>query len=210
MKKKTIIKKQVITMILAVTLVIGNTGIGYGVQMETAKKASLSQTLNSFIAKIQEWNANASWKPSQSTGTQTPSQSSSSNVSSSQSSYGTEVVNLVNKERSAKGLSSLSKDSQLTKLAQLKAEDMAKNQYFSHTSPTYGSVADMMKQYGVSYKTVGENIAKGQKTASSVMNGWMNSSGHRANILSSSYSKIGVGYAKASNGTTYWVQIFKG
>lgn len=120
-----------------------------------------------------------------------------------------QVVNLVNKERKANGLSSLSLDSQLAKLAQLKAEDMAKNAYFSHTSPTYGSAFDMMKTYGVSYKTAGENIAKGQKTAESVMNGWMNSSGHRANILRSDYTKIGVGYAKSADGTTYWVQMFK-
>ena len=120
------------------------------------------------------------------------------------------VVNLVNKERKANGLSALSSDSQLARLAQLKAEDMAKNGYFSHTSPTYGSAFDMMKTYGVSYKNAGENIAKGQKTAESVMNGWMNSSGHRANILKSDYTKIGVGYAKSADGTTYWVQMFKG
>ena len=121
-----------------------------------------------------------------------------------------QVVTLVNKERASNGLQSLTSDSQLAKLAQMKAEDMAKNGYFSHTSPTYGSAFDMMKTYGVSYKTAGENIAKGQKTAEAVMNGWMNSSGHRANILKSDYTKIGVGYAKASDGTTYWVQIFKG
>ena len=68
----------------------------------------------------------------------------------------------------------------------------------------------MMKKYGVSYRTAGENIAKGQKTAESVMKGWMNSSGHRANILSSAYTHIGVGYAKDSRGNTYWVQMFKG
>lgn len=121
-----------------------------------------------------------------------------------------QVVTLVNKERASNGLQPVASDSQLAKLAQMKAEDMAKNGYFSHTSPTYGSAFDMMKTYGVSYKTAGENIAKGQKTAEAVMNGWMNSSGHRANILKSDYTKIGVGYAKASDGTTYWVQIFKG
>ena len=68
----------------------------------------------------------------------------------------------------------------------------------------------MMKEYGVSYRSAGENIARGQKTPSSVMDSWMNSSGHRANILSSSYSSIGVGYAVADDGRAYWVQIFKG
>ena len=121
-----------------------------------------------------------------------------------------QVASLTNSERKAKGLSALTLDSQLSKLARLKAEDMAKKGYFSHTSPTYGSAFDMMNKYGVSYRTAGENIAKGQKTAESVMNGWMNSSGHRANILSSAYTNIGVGYAKDSRGNTYWVQIFKG
>ena len=121
-----------------------------------------------------------------------------------------QVASLTNSERKAKGLSVLTLDSQLSKLARLKAEDMAKKGYFSHTSPTYGSAFDMMNKYGVSYRTAGENIAKGQKTAESVMNGWMNSSGHRANILSSAYTNIGVGYAKDSRGNTYWVQIFKG
>ena len=121
-----------------------------------------------------------------------------------------QVASLTNSERKAKGLSALTLDSQLSKLARIKAEDMAKKCYFSHTSPTYGSAFDMMNKYGVSYRTAGENIAKGQKTAESVMNGWMNSSGHRANILSSAYTNIGVGYAKDSRGNTYWVQIFKG
>ena len=121
-----------------------------------------------------------------------------------------EVVKLVNQERAEAGLGSLSGNQKLHALAQMKAEDMAKNKYFSHTSPTYGSAFDMLKQYNVSYKTAGENIAKGQKTAQSVMTGWMNSQGHRANILGSGYTQIGVGYATDSNGTPYWVQIFVG
>lgn len=121
-----------------------------------------------------------------------------------------QVVRLVNQERAAAGLGGLSSDSQLTAVAQRKAEDMAKNGYFSHTSPTYGSAFDMLKAAGISYRTAGENIAKGQKTAETVMNGWMNSSGHRANILSSGYTRIGVGYAVDGSGTPYWVQIFAG
>ena len=121
-----------------------------------------------------------------------------------------QVASLTNSERKSAGFGRLILDSQLSKLARMKAEDMAKKGYFSHTSPTYGSAFDMMKKYGVSYRTAGENIAKGQKTPEAVMNGWMNSSGHRANILSSTYTHIGVGYAKDSKGNTYWVQIFKG
>ena len=131
-------------------------------------------------------------------------------VSAGQSSMTSQVVNLVNTERAAQGLTALQKDSRLAALAQQKAEDMAKNQYFSHTSPTYGSAFDMLKAAGYSYKTAGENIAMGQKSAASVMDGWMHSSGHRANILHTSYEKIGVGYAVSADGTPYWVQIFAG
>ena len=131
-------------------------------------------------------------------------------VSAGQSSMTSQVVNLVNSERAAQGLTALQKDSRLAALAQQKAEDMAKNQYFSHTSPTYGSAFDMLKAAGYSYKTAGENIAMGQKSAASVMDGWVHSSGHRANILHTSYEKIGVGYAVSADGTPYWVQIFAG
>lgn len=131
-------------------------------------------------------------------------------VSAGQSSMTSQVVNLVNSERAAQGLMALQKDNRLAALAQQKAEDMAKKQYFSHTSPTYGSAFDMLKAAGYSYKTAGENIAMGQKSAASVMDGWMHSSGHRANILHTSYEKIGVGYAVSADGMPYWVQIFAG
>ena len=116
-----------------------------------------------------------------------------------------QVVDLVNKERAAYGLKPLSVDWQVARVAEHKSQDMLNKNYFSHTSPTYGSPFDMLKSYGISYRSAGENIAKGQRTAQEVMNGWMNSSGHRANILNSSYTHIGVGYV--SNGN-YWTQIF--
>ena len=96
-------------------------------------------------------------------------------------------------------------DSSLNKVAQAKAADMAQNNYFDHNSPTYGSPFDMMKQFGVSYRTAGENIAMGQRSPQEVMEQWMNSQGHRQNILNGSFTKIGVGYV---NG--YWVQEFTG
>ena len=126
------------------------------------------------------------------------------------SSYASEVADIVNQERTSQGLSPLSYDSQLAELAQTKAEDMAENGYFSHQSPTYGSAFDMMNEAGISYRSAGENIARGQRTPEAVMDSWMNSSGHRANILSSSYSSVGVGYAEDENGTAYWVQMFLG
>jgi uncharacterized YkwD family protein len=122
--------------------------------------------------------------------------------------YEQQVVDLVNKERAAAGLSALKVNTKLAGMAEKKAEDLRDNNYFDHNSPVYGSPFDMMRQYGISYTAAGENLAKGQRTPADVMNGWMNSPGHRANILNSSYTEIGVGYVTDSNGTTYWVQEF--
>ncbi|MBO7304856.1 MAG: hypothetical protein J6V09_06510 [Clostridia bacterium] len=116
-----------------------------------------------------------------------------------------EVVRLVNVERSKQGLKPLSSDWELSRVARYKSEDMRKNNYFSHTSPTYGSPFQMMKSFGIKYKTAGENIAKGYKTPTAVVTGWMNSSGHRANILNPTFTHIGVGYVQ--NGS-YWTQMF--
>lgn len=128
-------------------------------------------------------------------------------VSSSVSSYEAEVVRLVNKERSARGLKPLTQNWELSRVARYKSEDMKNKNYFSHTSPTYGSPFEMMKSFGIQYRTAGENIARGYATPVAVVNGWMNSSGHRANILNSSFSEIGVGYVE--NGK-YWTQMFIG
>ena len=130
-----------------------------------------------------------------------------SQVPASVSAYEKEVVTLTNKERTDRGLKALTIDSELSKVARVKSEDMQKKNYFSHTSPTYGSPFDMMKQFGVTYKSAGENIAKGQKTPKEVVNAWMNSEGHRANILNGSFTHIGVGYV--SNGSI-WTQQFIG
>lgn len=119
-----------------------------------------------------------------------------------------EVIRLVNVERSKNGLSPLKANAELSKVAAAKAQDMINNSYFSHTSPTYGSPFDMMNKFGINYTAAGENIAYGQKDAAEVMNSWMNSSGHRANILNSNFTEIGVGVAKDKNGTPYWVQMF--
>ena len=118
-----------------------------------------------------------------------------------------EIVNLVNIERQKEGLAPLQYSSELSKVARAKSQDMASKNYFSHNSPTYGDPFSMMKSFGISYRTAGENIAKGYLSAQSVMKGWMNSSGHRANILNPSFGKIGVGYVNI-NGTTYWTQMF--
>lgn len=123
------------------------------------------------------------------------------------SQYEQQVVDLTNQERAKQGLPALKVDLTLGKVARQKSSDMQKNNYFSHTSPTYGSPFDMMKKFGVTYRTAGENIAKGQRTPQEVVNAWMNSSGHRANILSSNFTHIGVGYVAEGN---YWTQQFIG
>ncbi len=124
---------------------------------------------------------------------------------SSVRSYEKEVVRLVNVERTSRGLNALEEDWQLSRVARYKSEDMKNNNYFSHTSPTYGSPFQMMKSFGISYRSAGENIARGQSSPEAVVNAWMNSSGHRANILNSSFTHIGVGYVADGK---YWTQMF--
>jgi uncharacterized YkwD family protein/spore coat assembly protein SafA len=119
-----------------------------------------------------------------------------------------QVVKLVNAERAKQGLQPLTENWQLSRVARYKSADMAAKNYFSHTSPTYGSPFRMMESFGIKYSSAGENIAYGQKTPEQVMTAWMNSPGHRSNILSPSYSQIGVGYATNKSGTPYWTQMF--
>ncbi len=121
--------------------------------------------------------------------------------------YESEVVRLVNEIRVKNGLSQLTENWELSRVARYKSKDMHDKNYFSHTSPTYGSPFDMMKSFGISYRTAGENIAKGYRTPQEVVNGWMNSEGHRANILNASFKQIGVGYYSDGN---YWTQMFIG
>ncbi|MFJ7661485.1 CAP domain-containing protein [Lysinibacillus sp. NPDC097162] len=122
-----------------------------------------------------------------------------------QASVEQEVVKLVNAERAKAGLPALKEDWELSRVAKYKSQDMHDKNYFDHTSPTYGTPFTMMKNFGITYKSAGENIAKGQKSATEVVNAWMNSEGHRANILNKSYTHIGVGFVKDGN---YWSQMF--
>ena len=119
-----------------------------------------------------------------------------------------EVIRLVNIERGNRGLELLKANWQLSRVARYKSEDMRDKNYFSHTSPTYGSPFKMMEDFGLRFTAAGENIAKGQRTPREVMNAWMNSPGHRSNILSPSFSEIGVGVAKDQYGRIYWTQMF--
>lgn len=128
-------------------------------------------------------------------------------VSSTVSSYESEVIRLVNEIRVKNGLSTLKENWELSRVARYKSQDMKDNNYFSHTSPVYGSPFNMIKNFGISFRSAAENIAKGQSTPQAVVNSWMNSSGHRANILNSSYTEIGVGYVESGK---YWTQMFIG
>ncbi|MGM8216363.1 CAP domain-containing protein [Bacillaceae bacterium W0354] len=116
-----------------------------------------------------------------------------------------QVADLVNAERTKRGLKPLTHRADLKNVAEKKARDLINSNYFSHNSPNYGSPFQMLKTFGISYRTAGENIAKGQKTPQEVMNAWMNSSGHRANILKPEFDSIGVGYYQGA-----WVQMFTG
>jgi uncharacterized YkwD family protein/spore coat assembly protein SafA len=119
-----------------------------------------------------------------------------------------EVIRIVNVERANRGLTQLSANWQLSRLARYKSADMVKFNYFSHYSPTYGSPFEMMTNFGIKYSAAGENIAMGQPTPKSVMTAWMNSPGHKANILSPNFKEIGVGVCKNSSGQIYWTQEF--
>ena len=135
--------------------------------------------------------------------TQQPQEKPTGNISQ----YAQEVINLTNKERTKAGLPALTADTQLSSVAQKKSQDMQQNNYFSHTSPTYGSPFDMMRDFGVTYKSAGENIAQGQRTPQEVVQSWMNSPGHKQNIMSKSFTHIGVGYEQGGN---HWTQMFIG
>lgn len=128
-------------------------------------------------------------------------------LDSSVRTYEQEVIRLVNVERAKYGLSPLTEDWELSRVARYKSQDMHDRRYFDHNSPTYGTPFQMMKAFGLTYRSAGENIAMGYRTPQAVVTGWMNSSGHRANILNSSYKKIGVGYVADGN---YWTQQFIG
>lgn len=131
--------------------------------------------------------------------------SSSVSAGIQSSSAASEVVRLTNSARSQNGYAALVEDGALSDAAALRAREIARS--FSHTRPSGASFSSALSESGVSYLRAGENIASGQKSASEVVNAWMNSPGHRANILNSSYSRIGSASVNI-DGTLYWVQLF--
>ena len=135
----------------------------------------------------------------------TPEQTPEEDNDSAQGDYASQVVALVNAERAKYGLSALKVDSRVQQAAQVRAKETV--QSFSHTRPNGSSFSTALTEAGVSYIRSGENIAYGQSTPQQVVQAWMNSSGHRANILNESFTTIGVGYT-VSGGTAYWAQLF--
>ena len=150
--------------------------------------------------------------PSANTGSTSKTTEDSGNsktITSSMNADEQEVFDLINKQRADNGLVALKSDAEIQRIARIKAQDMIDNNYFSHSSPTYGSPFDMLKKFGVSYKTAGENIA-GNSSNSEAVIAWMNSSGHRANILNSSYNYTGIGVVTGSKYGKIYVQMFVG
>ena len=131
--------------------------------------------------------------------------SSSVSAGIQSSSAASEVVRLTNSARSQNGYAALVEDGALSEAAAVRAREIARS--FSHTRPSGASFSSALSESGVSYLRAGENIASGQKSASEVVNAWMNSPSHRANILNSSYSRIGSASVNI-DGTLYWVQLF--
>jgi uncharacterized YkwD family protein len=139
------------------------------------------------------------------TTTNTPTSTASGTLTADAS----KILQLCNAERAKVGARPLAANADLTKLANMKSQDMAKNNYFSHQSPTYGSPFDMMKTYGISYMYAGENLAINQ-SADGAFNAWMNSEGHRRNILNADFTEIGIGIYPKGDGSIYYTQEFIG
>ena len=198
--------------------IIGQNMNGCGVNKpagETDKPSQDNQAGQDSVQKPSEGTGNTQTPSTDAGNTQTPSTGTGDNTNTNEESSTTgevsafeqEVLDLTNAEREKYGLQPLTLDTELSKVARVKSEDMAANNYFDHTSPTYGTPFEMMKQFGISYTSAAENIAQGQTTPAQVVQAWMNSQGHRKNILNSSYTHIGIGHAADGN---YWTQMFIG
>lgn len=116
------------------------------------------------------------------------------------------MLDLINAERAKVGVAALSADMKVMEVAQVKSDDMVKNNYFSHTSPTYGSPFDMLRKFGVTFSAAAENIAQNTSVEAAHV-ALMASEGHRTNILSPSYNYIGIGITD-SDGKKVFAQMF--
>ena len=163
-----------------------------------------------YVGAVSKKYVKAIYPSTAGSGTSTSNNNSSNDTSTATlSSDEQEVFNLINQQRTNNGLAALKIDTEVQRVARIKAQDMVDNNYFSHTSPTYGSPFDMLKSFKVSYSTAGENIA-GNSSNSAAVTAWMNSSGHKANILNSSFNYTGVGVVTGSKYGKIYVQMFIG
>lgn len=166
------------------------------------------QVEDDYVGAVSKKYVKAIYPSSNTTGTDSSSGSGSTTTSTLNTDE-KEVFDLINKQRTNNGLSALTIDSEVQRVARIKAQDMVDNNYFSHTSPTYGSPFDMLKSFKISYKTAGENIA-GNSSNSAAVNAWMNSSGHKANILNSGFNYTGIGVVSSPKYGKMYVQMFIG
>lgn len=134
-------------------------------------------------------------------GSQTPPEESTAS-----SEYVKQVLDLVNEERAKAGIAPLTANASAEKAAAVRSQEIKSN--FSHTRPNGSGFSTALTEAGVKFRSSGENIAYGQNTPQEVMQGWMNSAGHRANILNQDFTSIGIGHYEDANGTDYWTQLF--
>ena len=168
------------------------------------------QVEGDYIGAVSQKYIKPIYPNSNNTGTNTGTNTSQNNQTTANlSTDEKEVFNLINNQRTQNGLSALKIDAEALNVARIKAKDLVDNNYFSHNSPIYGSPFDMLKSFKVSYKSAGENLA-GNSTNSGAVNAWMNSSGHRANILNSSFNYTGIGVVSSPKYGKIYVQIFLG
>lgn len=184
--------------------VFAGVGEWYIVQTDSDYVGAVSRKYVRVIYPSSSGSSNSGTGGSSSSGN-TSSSTETSNMNSDEK----EVFDLINKQRTNNGLAALKNDSEVQRVARIKAQDMVNNNYFSHTSPTYGSPFDMLKSFKISYKTAGENIA-GNSSNSSAVTAWMNSSGHKANILNSNFNYTGIGVVSSPKYGKMYVQLFIG
>lgn len=165
------------------------------------------QVEGDYVGAVSKKYVKAIYSSNSTTGENT--NNSNNQTSSSMNSDEKEVFDLINKQRTNNGLSALKVDNEVQRVARIKAEDMVSNNYFSHNSPIYGSPFDMLKSFKISYNTASENIAANSSNSGAVTS-WMNSSGHKANILNSSFNYTGIGVVSSSKYGKIFVQIFVG
>lgn len=179
--------------------VFAGVGNWYIVQVEGDYIGAVSQQ---YVKPIYPSSGNSS-------GSSSGSSTGNTQTSSSMDANEKEVFDLINQQRTKNGLSALRVDEEVQRVARIKAEDMVNNNYFSHNSPIYGSPFDMLRSFKISYKTAGENIAANSSNSGAV-NSWMNSSGHKANILNSSFNYTGIGVVSSPKYGRIFVQVFIG